>query len=43
MGLAMDKFDRKSKIAEIKKYVDLEKDKEKGINYRMNSAGYGVS
>ena len=42
MGLAMDKFDRKSKIAEIKKYVDLEKDKEKGINYRMNSAGYGV-
>ena len=43
MGLAMDKFDRKSKIAEIKKYVELEKDQEKGINYRMNSAGYGVS
>ena len=41
MGLAMDKFDRKSKIAEIKKYVELEKDQEKGINYRMNSAGYG--
>ena len=42
MGLAMDKFDRKSKIAEIKKYVELEQDQEKGINYRMNSAGYGV-
>ena len=43
MGLAMDKFNRKSKIEEIKKYVELEKDQEKGINYRMNSAGYGVS
>ena len=42
MGLAMDKFDRKSKIAEIKKYVELEQDQEKGINYRMNSAGYEV-
>ena len=42
MGLAMDKFDRKSKIAEIKKYVELEQDQKKGINYRMNSAGYGV-
>ena len=42
MGLAMDKFDRKSKIAEIKKYIELEQDQEKGINYRMNSAGYGV-
>ena len=43
MGLAMDKFNRKSKIEEIKKYVELEKDQEKGINYRMNSAGYRVS
>ncbi len=42
IGLAMDKFNRKSKIAEIKKYVELEQDQEKGINYRMNSAGYGV-
>ena len=42
MGLAMDKFNRKSKIAEIKKYVELEQNQEKGINYRMNSAGYGV-
>ena len=42
MGLAMDKFDRKSKIVEIKKYIELEQDQEKGINYRMNSAGYGV-
>ena len=42
MGLAMDTFDRKSKIAEIKKYIELEQDQEKGINYRMNSAGYGI-
>ena len=28
---------------EIKKYVELENDQEKGINYRMNSAGYEVS
>ena len=42
MGLAMDKFDGKSKSAEINKYIELEKDREKGINYRMNSAGYGI-
>ena len=43
MGLAMDKFNRKSKIEEIKKYIELEKDQERGINYRMNSAGYGIN
>ena len=41
MGSEMCIRDR-SKIAEIKKYVELEQDQEKGINYRMNSAGYGV-
>ena len=43
MGLAMDKFDRKSKVAEINKYIGLENDQEKGLTYRMNSAGYGVN
>lgn len=43
MGLAMDKFDRESKVAEINKYVELENDQEKGLTYRMNSAGYGVN
>jgi len=43
MGLAMDNFDKKSKAAEIKKYIELEKNQEKGITYRMNSAGYGVN
>jgi hypothetical protein len=43
MGLAMDIFDKKSKAAEIKKYIELEKNHEKGITYRMNSAGYGVN
>ena len=43
MGLAMDTFDRQSKVAEINKYIELEKDQEKGFTYRMNSAGYGVN
>ena len=43
MGLAMDNFDKKSKAAEIKKYIELEKNQKKGITYRMNSAGYGVN
>ena len=43
MGLAMDKFDRESKVAEINKYIELENDQEKGLTYRMNSAGYGVN
>jgi len=43
MGLAMDNFDKKSKAAEIKKYIELEKNEKKGITYRMNSAGYGVN
>ena len=43
MGLAMDKFDRESKVAEINKYIELENDQEKGRTYRMNSAGYGVN
>jgi len=43
MGLAMDKFDRESKVAEINKYIELEKNQKKGIIYRMNSAGYGIN
>ena len=43
MGLAMDNFNRETKVAEIKKYIELEKDQEKGFTYRMNSAGYGVN
>ena len=43
MGLAMDNFDKKSKAAEIKKYIELEKNEKKGITYRMNSAGYGIN
>ena len=38
-----DRFDRESKVAEINKYIELENDQEKGLNYRMNSAGYGVN
>ena len=43
MGLAMDNFDKKSKAAEIKKYIELEKNQKKGMTYRMNSAGYGAN
>ena len=43
MGLAMDNFNRETKVAEINKYIELEKDQEKGFTYRMNSAGYGVN
>lgn len=39
----MDHFNRETKVAEIKKYIELEKDQEKGFTYRMNSAGYGVN
>ena len=43
MGLAMDNLDKKSKAAEIKKYIELEKNQKKVITYRMISAGYGVN
>ena len=40
MGLAMDKFDEQQKEAEINNYIELEKNQQKGLAYRMNSAGY---
>ncbi len=40
MGLAMDKFDKQQKEAEINNYIELEKNQQKGLAYRMNSAGY---
>jgi len=40
MGLAMDKFNEQQKEAEINNYIELEKNQQKGLAYRMNSAGY---
>jgi len=43
MGLVMDKFDEQQKEAEINNYIELEKNQQKGLAYRMNSAGYRVN
>ena len=43
MGLAMDKFDEQQKEAEINNYIELEKNQQKGLTYRMNSAGYSLN
>ena len=39
----MDNFDHQSKVNEINKYIELEKNDEAAHDYRMNSAGYGMN
>jgi hypothetical protein len=33
-------IDKQQKEAEINNYIELEKNQQKGLAYRMNSAGY---
>lgn len=43
IGLSMDNFDHQSKVDEINKYIELEKNDKAAHDYRMNSAGYGMN